>query len=80
MASSLPNSQPRATSSSDANVEGMILDGISELIFLDRYAMKDPHKEIKPGDTVVVLVKEDPRFPQKDIGIVRSVEGDKLTV
>lgn len=58
----------------------MILDGISELIFLDRYAMKDPHKEIKPGDTVVVLVKEDPRFPQKDIGIVRSVEGDKLTV
>lgn len=58
----------------------MTLDGISELIFLDRYAMKDPNKRIAPGDTVVVLVKEDPRFPQKDVGVVRSIDGDMLSI
>ncbi|MGI6082654.1 MAG: hypothetical protein ACOYEP_07280, partial [Limnochordia bacterium] len=81
MASSLPNSQPQTASSPDAlKDDGVVLDGISELIFLDRYAMKDPHKQINPGDTVVVLVKEDPRFPQKDVGIVRSVDGDRITI
>lgn len=56
------------------------LDGISELVFLDRYAKKDPNKAISAGDTVVVLVKEDPRFPQKEIGIVRSIDQDTVTV
>ncbi len=56
------------------------LSGISELIFLDRYAIKDPNKDIQVGDTVVVLVKDDPRFPQREVGTVKAVDGDKITV
>ncbi len=60
--------------------EAVQLDGISELVFLDRYAVKDPHKDLQLGDTVVVLVKEDPRFPQKEVGFVRAIDGDRVTV
>lgn len=56
------------------------LDGISELVFLDRYAVKDPEKKLQVGDLVVVLVKEDPKFPQKDVGTVREINGDQITV
>ena len=56
------------------------LSGISELVFLDRYAMKDPEKNVQPGDLVVVLTKEDPKFPQKEVGTVRAVDGDQVTV
>ena len=56
------------------------LSGISELIFLDRYAIKDPNKDIQVGDLVVVLVKDDPRFPQREVGTVKSVDGDSITV
>lgn len=56
------------------------LEGISELVFLDRYALKDPQKQVEPGDLVVVLTKEDPKFPQKEVGTIRSVDGDQVTV
>ncbi|MGI6542728.1 MAG: LAGLIDADG family homing endonuclease [Limnochordia bacterium] len=56
------------------------LEGISELVFLDRYAMKDPKKRFAVGDTVVVLVKEDPKFPQKEVGTVTAIDGDAVTV
>lgn len=56
------------------------LSGISELIFLDRYAIKDPDKDVQVGDTVVVLVKDDPRFPQREVGTVKAVDGDAITV
>jgi len=50
------------------------LEGLSEKIFLDRYALKDViHKDIRGGDTVLVLTKDDPKFPQKEVGQVLSV-------
>lgn len=56
------------------------LEGISELVFLDRYAVKDPEKNLREGDLVVVLTKEDPKFPQKEVGTVRKIDGDQITV
>ncbi|GAB6936116.1 MAG: adenosylcobalamin-dependent ribonucleoside-diphosphate reductase [Calditerricola sp.] len=50
------------------------LEGLSEKIFLDRYARKDLKPErLEPGDTVLVLTKDDPRFPQKEVGEVIEV-------
>nr|WP_135554274.1 adenosylcobalamin-dependent ribonucleoside-diphosphate reductase [Paenibacillus cymbidii] len=52
------------------------LDGLSEKIFLDRYAMKDPDtSNTKVGDTVLVLTKDDPKFPAKEVGEVVSRQG-----
>lgn len=56
------------------------MTGISELIFLDRYAQKDPERRIQKGDTVVALVKDDPQFPQKGVGVVEKVDGENITV
>lgn len=58
----------------------MTMTGISELIFLDRYAQKDPERRIQEGDTVVALVKDDPQFPQKGVGVVEKVDGENITV
>jgi len=52
------------TSNLESQRSTITLSGISELVFLDRYALKDPNKDIQVGDTVVVLVKDDPRFPK----------------
>lgn len=56
------------------------LSGISELVFLDRYAIKDPTKDLQVGDTVVALVKDDPRFPQREVGTVKAIDGNAVTV
>ena len=32
------------------------------------------------GDIVVALVKDDPRFPQREVGTVKAVDGDTITV
>nr|WP_027416019.1 adenosylcobalamin-dependent ribonucleoside-diphosphate reductase [Aneurinibacillus terranovensis] len=57
------------------------LEGLSEKIFLDRYALKDTHPEnIKVGDTVLVLTKDDPKFPKKEVGVVEAHEGNVLHV
>ncbi|SDR93676.1 ribonucleoside-diphosphate reductase class II [Paenibacillaceae bacterium GAS479] len=57
------------------------LEGLSEKIFLDRYAWKkaDP-KQTKIGDTVLVLTKDDPKFPTKEVGEVINRSGNKATV
>jgi ribonucleoside-diphosphate reductase alpha chain len=57
------------------------LDGLSEKIFLDRYALKhaDP-SQAKVGDTVLVLTKDDPKFPAKEVGEVVNREGNTVTV
>jgi len=56
-------------------------DGISRLIMLDRYAFKDTKKEtLSIGDTVVLTVKNDPKFPARGIGIVKAIEGRKIMV
>lgn len=51
------------------------LEGLSEKIFLDRYALKDVMNEkIVVGDTVIVLTKDDMKFPQKEVGEVINIE------
>ncbi len=57
------------------------LEGLSEKIFLDRYALKDTKQpSIKVGDTVLALVKDDPKFPQKEVGEVSGIDGELVKV
>lgn len=57
------------------------LDGLSEKIFLDRYALKEADtNKTKVGDTVLVLTKDDPKFPAKEVGEVIAREGKNVTV
>lgn len=57
------------------------LTGLSEKIFLDRYAWKDADtNHAKVGDVVLVLTKDDPKFPTKEVGEIVSREGRKVTV
>jgi ribonucleoside-diphosphate reductase alpha chain len=57
------------------------LSGLSEKIFLDRYALKDlDPSHIQPGDTVIVLTKDDSKFPQKEVGEVIKRDGDQIEV
>lgn len=62
-------------------VESGRLEGLSEKIFLDRYAMKNPDtKNTKVGDVVLVLTKDDPKFPTKEVGEVIERNGDFVKV
>lgn len=79
MATKEPTSQEKATVDKQ-DFPLFSLEGISELVFLDRYAVKDPEKNLSVGDLVVLLTKEDPKFPQKEVGTVRKIEGDQITV
>ncbi|WP_127534672.1 adenosylcobalamin-dependent ribonucleoside-diphosphate reductase [Paenibacillus kobensis] len=57
------------------------LEGLSEKIFLDRYAWKNADtNETKVGDVVLVLTKDDPKFPTKEVGEVTAREGSKVAV
>lgn len=57
------------------------LTGLSEKIFLDRYAWKDADtNNAKIGDVVLVLTKDDPKFPTKEVGEIVGREGRKVTV
>lgn len=57
------------------------LEGLSEKIFLDRYAWKDADPaNAKVGDVVLVLTKDDPKFPTKEVGEVIAREGRTVTV
>lgn len=57
------------------------LEGLSEKIFLDRYAWKDADPaNAKVGDVVLVLTKDDPKFPTKEVGEVIAREGRIVTV
>mgnify|MGYP001442046354 CR=1 FL=1 len=57
------------------------LEGLSEKIFLDRYARKDADtNHTKVGDVVLVLTNDDPKFPTKQVGEVISREGRNVTV
>ncbi|OBZ16604.1 adenosylcobalamin-dependent ribonucleoside-diphosphate reductase [Bacillus sp. FJAT-26390] len=60
---------------------GNRLEGLSEKIFLDRYAWKnaDTSKTLV-GDIVLVLTKDDPKFPAKEVGEVVAREGNNVTV
>lgn len=57
------------------------LEGLSEKIFLDRYAWKNPDpSHAKVGDVVLVLTKDDPKFPTKEVGEVVARDGQSVTV
>ncbi|XEC97685.1 LAGLIDADG family homing endonuclease [Paenibacillus tarimensis] len=57
------------------------LEGLSEKIFLDRYAWKNADSsQAKVGDVVLVLTKDDPKFPAKEVGEVIARDGDRVTV
>lgn len=62
-------------------VQKQKLEGLSEKIFLDRYAMKDPDTEnTVVGDLVLVLTKDDPKFPSKEVGEVIARNGRQVTI
>lgn len=57
------------------------LEGLSEKIFLDRYARKNAEaSKVEVGDTVLVLLKDDLAFPVKEAGEILSRQGDQVEV
>ncbi|MEZ0480458.1 vitamin B12-dependent ribonucleotide reductase [Planococcus sp. SSTMD024] len=51
--------------------------GVSRLVMIDRYSFKDTSKStLKPGDFVVLTVKEDPKFPARGLGYIVSIDKD----
>jgi len=57
------------------------LEGLSEKIFLDRYAWKNADtSNTAVGDVVLVLTKDDPKFPAKEVGEVIGRSGAEVTV
>lgn len=57
------------------------LEGLSEKIFLDRYALKNPDtSQAKVGDVVLVLTKDDPKFPTKEVGEIVERKGNEVKV
>src|SRR5690606_11719945 len=49
--------------------------GVSRLVMLDRYAFKDTEKiTLTEGDFVVLTVKDDPKFPARGLGFIKSID------
>jgi len=48
------------------------------IIFLDRYSLKSKRDQIEVGDLIITITKEDPKYPKKDIGIVKNIENNKF--
>lgn len=46
---------------------------LSWKIFLDRYTVKDPERAFKVGDLAIVLIEPHPKWPKKDVGVVRTI-------
>lgn len=64
----------------DMEFSSGINPGTSELswkIFLDRYTVKDPSRSFEVGDLAIALVEAHPKWPKKDIGIVRALLPDR---
>ncbi|MDA8194702.1 MAG: adenosylcobalamin-dependent ribonucleoside-diphosphate reductase [Thermaerobacter sp.] len=49
---------------------------LSWKIFLDRYTVKDPARRFQVGDVAIALVEPHPRWPKKDVGVVRRLMPD----
>lgn len=58
--------------------ESTVFDELGRSIFLDRYSLKSKRDEIEKGDLVIAITKEDPKFPKKDLGIVKDKNGDDI--
>ncbi len=64
-----------------SNQRSYKLEGLSEKIFLDRYAWKDADSNhAKVGDVVLVLTKDDPKFPTKEVGEIIERQGQLVQV
>lgn len=64
-----------------SNERSYKLEGLSEKIFLDRYAWKDADSNhAKVGDVVLVLTKDDPKFPTKEVGEIIERQGQLVHV
>jgi len=51
--------------------------GVSRLVMLDRYSQKDYNLvSLSVNDLVITVVKEDPNFPTRGIGIVKDINHD----
>lgn len=51
--------------------------GVSRLVMLDRYSQKDRSlKTLGLDDVVVTIVKDDPKFPARGIGVVVAINHD----
>ncbi len=46
---------------------------LSWKIFLDRYTVKDSSRAFNIGDLVIALVEPHPKWPKKDVGIVKDI-------
>jgi len=56
-------------------------EGISRLIMLDRYSFKDQnHQTLDKGDLVILTTKEDPQYPARGIGWVKSIDDDMVSI
>lgn len=56
-------------------------EGLQKLIMLDRYSYRDNLlKTLKEGDTVLVIVKQHPKYPTQGFGKVESINGTSVTV
>lgn len=65
----------------EKQTESTRLKGLSEKIFLDRYALKNENADgAKVGDVVLVTTKEDTKFPVKEVGEIIARDGDRVTV
>lgn len=54
--------------------------GVSRLVMIDRYAFKDTEKvTLTNGDFVVLTIKEDPKFPARGLGFIKSIDWEKKT-
>ncbi len=51
-------------------------DELGRIIFLDRYSVKDKREQIEVGDLVIVITKEDRKYPKKDLGIIEELLSD----
>ena len=49
---------------------------LSWKIFLDRYTVKDPNRAFQVGDLAIALVEPHPKWPKKDVGVVRGILPD----
>ncbi len=54
---------------------------VSRLVMLDRYAQKDiNHVSLGVGDLVVLVIKDDPKFPTRGIGNIVQIKDDSVFI
>ncbi len=58
-----------------------IHSGVSRLVMLDRYAQKDRElRTLGIGDIVLTVIKEDPKYPARGVGVVKAIDWENESV